>query len=313
MTTIINGYLMHSMITQQPQSTGYNLGAQRNLSVIDRITVHHTASNATLPTLTAVNNWWSSRTPSWDRAGYHFLIRGDGSIWQLVPIHAPSWGGGQVANPRSIHIAIAGSFTTTNLPSQEARQSFASLCQLLLTSTKLPSLTNINHIVGHRDWSATACPGFSKAQYQSWINSSGASIPPKGIDSDNPQGFMPGDIDADFRVSSETLNVRSQRNASSPIARVLRRGDIVHIRWILGINGANPINTPWGSINGASNEFINMNFVERVDTRFHIIQSGDTLWSIAQRFGVTVASIQQANKMENSTTLRIGQRLIIPS
>ena len=313
MTTIINGHLVHSMITQQPQSTGYNLGTQRSLLAIDRITVHHTASNATLPTLATVNNWWSNRTPSWDRAGYHFLIRGDGSIWQLVPIHAPSWGGGPVANPRSIHIAIAGSYTATNLPSQEARHSFASLCQLLFSNSKIPNLTNINHVVGHREWSATACPGFSKTQYQSWINSFDLANPPQFINSNNPQKFVASDVNAYFRVISETLNVRSQRNATSSIVRVLRRGDIIRIRWVLGINGENPINTPWGAIHGTTNEFINMNFIERIGLRFHDVQLGNTLWSIAQQFNVTVSDIQRVNNMGNSTAIQIGQRIIIPS
>jgi len=178
MATITNGRLVHTRVIQQPQSTGHNLASSRALTTIDRITVHHTASSSNMPTIANVNNWWSGH--GWDRAGYHFLIRGDGSIWQLVPVHAPSWGAGAVANPRSIHIAIAGTFTSTNLPTQAARDSFGFLCRLLLDNSQLSNLRLPEHVVGHREWSATACPGFTRAQYQSWIPGASTPPPPSG-------------------------------------------------------------------------------------------------------------------------------------
>ncbi|WP_324669478.1 LysM peptidoglycan-binding domain-containing protein [Geochorda subterranea] len=42
------------------------------------------------------------------------------------------------------------------------------------------------------------------------------------------------------------------------------------------------------------------------------VQTGDTLWDIARRFGTTMESIMDANGMEE-TTLRPGQVLVIPS
>lgn len=41
------------------------------------------------------------------------------------------------------------------------------------------------------------------------------------------------------------------------------------------------------------------------------MQRGDNLYDIAQRFGVTVAAIKEANGLENNN-LSVGQRLIIP-
>lgn len=43
----------------------------------------------------------------------------------------------------------------------------------------------------------------------------------------------------------------------------------------------------------------------------HIVQRGDTLFSLARRFGTTVAAIQAANGLRGSKIL-VGQRLIIP-
>ncbi len=43
------------------------------------------------------------------------------------------------------------------------------------------------------------------------------------------------------------------------------------------------------------------------------VVSGDTLQSIATKFGVTVARIQAANSMGTSTIIRVGQNLRIPT
>lgn len=46
--------------------------------------------------------------------------------------------------------------------------------------------------------------------------------------------------------------------------------------------------------------------------RKHVVQSGDTLGSIAVQYGVTVQSILEANQLANPDLLRVGQELVIP-
>ena len=46
--------------------------------------------------------------------------------------------------------------------------------------------------------------------------------------------------------------------------------------------------------------------------RIYVVQSGDTLGSIATRFGVTVQAIMNANGLTDPSLINIGQRLIIP-
>ena len=44
----------------------------------------------------------------------------------------------------------------------------------------------------------------------------------------------------------------------------------------------------------------------------HIVQKAETLYSLGRKYDVSVTDIQEANNMGASTTLKIGQKLIIP-
>jgi len=45
----------------------------------------------------------------------------------------------------------------------------------------------------------------------------------------------------------------------------------------------------------------------------HTVRAGETLWSIAQMHGTTVALLQQLNGMGSSTVISVGQVLILPT
>ena len=45
----------------------------------------------------------------------------------------------------------------------------------------------------------------------------------------------------------------------------------------------------------------------------YVVQPGDTLYSIAQRFDSTVAAIVAANNIENARLIQVGQKLVIPT
>ena len=51
---------------------------------------------------------------------------------------------------------------------------------------------------------------------------------------------------------------------------------------------------------------------ESVDDNTYIVQPGDSLYSIAKRFGISVDALKQANN-KNSNLLSVGEKLIIPS
>jgi LysM repeat protein len=44
----------------------------------------------------------------------------------------------------------------------------------------------------------------------------------------------------------------------------------------------------------------------------YVVQQGDTLFSLARRYGTTVEDIQQANKLANDS-IYVGQQLIMPT
>jgi membrane-bound lytic murein transglycosylase D len=47
-------------------------------------------------------------------------------------------------------------------------------------------------------------------------------------------------------------------------------------------------------------------------TRVHKVRSGDTLWGVARKYGVTVPALASANGLTTSSALSVGARLEIP-
>jgi murein DD-endopeptidase MepM/ murein hydrolase activator NlpD len=45
---------------------------------------------------------------------------------------------------------------------------------------------------------------------------------------------------------------------------------------------------------------------------WYVVQPGDTLWRVSQRFGVPVDTVKRANQLGDARTLAIGQRLWVP-
>lgn len=58
-------------------------------------------------------------------------------------------------------------------------------------------------------------------------------------------------------------------------------------------------------------EYAGGKYVAPLDSNYYTVKSGDSLWSISRKFGVTVAELKEANNL-SSNLLSIGQNLIIP-
>ena len=88
------------------------------------------------------------------------------------------------------------------------------------------------------------------------------------------------------------VTVQELRDANKLTTDVLSIGQVLIIP---GVDNGNEGNTPSP---GPSTTYT--------------VQKGDSLWSIANKFGVTVDSLKQANNL-TSNLLSVGQVLIIPS
>lgn len=58
-------------------------------------------------------------------------------------------------------------------------------------------------------------------------------------------------------------------------------------------------------------EYAGGKYVAPIDSNYYTVKSGDSLWSISKKFGVSVSELKEANNL-SSNLLSIGQNLIIP-
>ncbi len=66
-----------------------------------------------------------------------------------------------------------------------------------------------------------------------------------------------------------------------------------------------------GATSGAAD--VNEDDVRSIGAKTYIVERGDTQWSIARKLGVTIDQLCRANNMVRGGTIRVGQRLVIPS
>ena len=52
--------------------------------------------------------------------------------------------------------------------------------------------------------------------------------------------------------------------------------------------------------------------IPTAEVTIHVVKAGDTLYSIAVQYGVTLQAIMQANQITNPDLIRQGQEIIIP-
>lgn len=58
-------------------------------------------------------------------------------------------------------------------------------------------------------------------------------------------------------------------------------------------------------------EYAGGEYVAPIDSNYYTVKSGDSLWSISRKFGITVDELKSANNL-SSNLLSVGQNLIIP-
>lgn len=128
---------------------------------IDNIVLHCTAGPQT-QTVASIRGWW--RSLGWKKDGYHFLIKPNGEVVNLVPIEQPSNG---VAghNYNSIHISYIGGIDG-NGKAVDNRTDAQKQSQILLLQ-KLRKQFPTAEIKGHRDFPGVtkSCPSFNVREW----------------------------------------------------------------------------------------------------------------------------------------------------
>ena len=59
-------------------------------------------------------------------------------------------------------------------------------------------------------------------------------------------------------------------------------------------------------------DYANITYVPPIASNYYVVKSGDSLWSIAKKFNISVDDLKELNKL-NSNLLSIGQNLMIPT
>lgn len=118
-----------------------------NRSATKRIILHH--AEASKCTAEDIHRWHLNN--GWAGAGYHFLVRKDGSVYRLRPenkvgAHA------QGANSNSIGICFEGAYMTENMPQAQINAGKELVAYL-------KNKYGISKVQAHRDVCSTSCPG----------------------------------------------------------------------------------------------------------------------------------------------------------
>jgi LysM repeat protein len=147
-----------------------------------------------------------------------------------------------------------------------------------------------------------------------------AVLPPAGGETATPSGLitptaLPGADNAAncthtiqpgetlFRIAvKNNLTVAQLLNANPQVGN----GNLIHPGDVLTIPNCN------GSSATSVAPQATESTTQPVSGEVYVVKRGDTLFSIAQHFGVTMKAIQDANNISDPNRLSLGQQLVIP-
>jgi membrane-bound lytic murein transglycosylase D len=83
-------------------------------------------------------------------------------------------------------------------------------------------------------------------------------------------------------------------------------------RWATAPDGPHRLNLPVSKVDGFKQKLAELDPSQRINWKRHKIASGDTVSTIAQKYGTTSALIKQANNLKDNN-IRAGKYLVIPT
>lgn len=127
--------------------TNLQFGSMDTRTKTERIILHH--AYAKICSAEDIHRWHKQK--GWSGAGYHFLVRKDGSIYRMRPedkVGAHAYG----SNYNSIGICAEGNYMEEEMPVAQKN----SIIELV---SELKKKYNITKVQKHKDVCATSCPG----------------------------------------------------------------------------------------------------------------------------------------------------------
>ena len=227
------------------------------------ITIHNTSNSASADAEVRymINNN--------NQVSYHVCVD-EREVIQAIPFNRNAWHAGDGAsgtgNRKSIGIEIARSTGDANLFAR-AEQNCAEYVAKLLKERGW----GIDRVKRHKDWSGKNCPHKTMEKgWQRFLNMIQAEL--NKLNQPKPQPRPQQQTNGKFKVgnhngyvvTTDSLNVRSQRNAGSALLTTIPKGTKVYVRYVMyQDNSATPKGSLWGGVeyNGKTG-FINLNYVQ---------------------------------------------------
>lgn len=126
----------------------------------------------------------------------------------------------------------------------------------------------------------------------------GEKIPAASPTPSNPSTSSPEPIGT-LEVLADSLNVRQSASFSAPVVKTISKG-----QWYKVYSSSN------GLYNLGGNQWCSGGTAYVKYYPAHVVVPGDTLWSIANKYGTTVAKLKTQNGL-TSDMIMVGQKLLI--
>ena len=140
--------LVKDLTAKLPKGRGKSY-AKRELDQIDRIVIHHSATDDGSPEAYAR---YHVESRGWPGIGYHFVIQKDGGIYQTNRLDTISYHvSGQ--NTNSIGICLTGNYDKQQPPAVQFQA-----CAQLIAALRQNFVQELD-LRAHADFSAKSCPG----------------------------------------------------------------------------------------------------------------------------------------------------------
>ena len=229
------------------------------------ITIHNTSNSASAD---AEIRYMISNN---NQTSFHVCVD-EREVIQAIPFNRNAWHAGDGANGngnrKSIGIEIARSTGDANLFAQ-AEQNCAKYVAKLLKERGW----GIDRVKRHKDWSGKNCPHKTMEKgWQRFLNMIQAELnklnqpkpqPSQPSTQPSTSNFKVGNYNG-YVVTTDSLNVRSQRNGGSTLLTTIPRGTKVYVRYVMyQDNSATPKGALWGGVEyNGKDGFINLNYVQ---------------------------------------------------